>query len=103
MNREIKVQQGACPERSRGIEKSDSKALVPIEVIEDKIFVIRGLKVMLDKDLAFLYGVSTKRLNEQVKRNKNRFPADFMFQLTKEEHVLLESINPKLRSQNGDG
>ena len=54
---------------------------------------------MTDKDLAVLYGVITKRLNEQVKRNIKRFPQDFMFQLTKEEAVLLESIDPNLRSQ----
>ncbi len=65
-----------------------SKKLIPTipnERIVDKIFLIRGKKVMLDKNLAELYGVKTKRLNEQVKRNKNRFPEDFMFQLTKEE------------------
>ncbi|MFH1352145.1 MAG: ORF6N domain-containing protein [bacterium] len=59
--------------------------LVPVEVIANKIFLIRGQKVMLDKDLAELYGVPTKRLNEQVKRNIRRFPEDFMFQLTSEE------------------
>ena len=53
--------------------------------IESMIQVIRGQQVMLDSDLAMLYGVETKRLNEQVKRNINRFPEDFMFQLTKEE------------------
>ena len=62
-----------------------STTLIPIEKIEDKILLIRGKRVMLDKDLAELYGVSTKRLNEQVKRNRYRFPEDFMFQLTKEE------------------
>jgi len=61
------------------------KALIPIEVIEKKIFLLRGQKVMLDKDLAELYGVSTKVLNQAVKRNLDRFPEDFMFQLTKEE------------------
>lgn len=61
------------------------KGLIPQERIERKIFLIRGQKVMLDKDLAQLYGVSTGRFNEQVKRNIRRFPEDFMFQLTKEE------------------
>ncbi len=56
-----------------------------MEVIERKILLIRGQKVMLDSDLAKLYGVTTKRLNEQVKRNKSRFPEDFMFQLTVDE------------------
>ena len=59
--------------------------LIPIEIIENKIFLIRGLKVMLDRDLAQLYGVQTKRLNEAVKRNIMRFPEKFMFQLTEEE------------------
>jgi len=58
---------------------------VPQEVIEQKIFMIRGHKVMLDMDLAKLYGVPTGRLNEQVKRNIKRFPADFMFQLNENE------------------
>ena len=60
-------------------------ALVPIEQIESKVFLIRDKRVMIDADLAKLYGVPTKRLNEQVKRNKKRFPEDFMFQLTKDE------------------
>lgn len=59
--------------------------LVPVNDIESLIKVIRGKQVMLDRDLAELYGVETKRLNEQVKRNLERFPDDFMFQLTKEE------------------
>ncbi len=58
---------------------------VPIELIEKKILLVRGQKVMLDADLAEIYGVSTKRLNEQVKRNRERFPDDFMFQLTASE------------------
>ena len=62
-----------------------AEELVPHEVIENKIYFIRGQKVMLDKDLAELYGVQTFRLNEQVKRNSGRFPEDFMFQLTAEE------------------
>ena len=53
--------------------------------IESRIHVIRGLRVMLDVDLAALYGVQTKRLNEQVKRNRDRFPSDFLFQLTADE------------------
>ncbi len=60
-------------------------AIVPAERIESRIVLIRGHKVMLDSDLAQLYGVTTKRLNEQVKRNEDRFPADFMFRLTPKE------------------
>ena len=59
--------------------------LIPQEVIKQKIYLIRGQKVMMDTDIAQLYGVKTKRLNEQVKRNIRRFPTDFMFQLTKKE------------------
>ena len=60
-----------------------------IAQIQNSILIIRGQKVMLDRDLADLYGVETKRLNEQVKRNKDRFPSDFMFKLTKEEKAYL--------------
>lgn len=55
------------------------------KIIENRIFTIRGQKVMIDKDLAELYEVSTSRLNEAVKRNLKRFPEDFMFKLTKDE------------------
>ena len=61
------------------------KLIIPTEMIERSIIQLRGQKVMLDADLAILYGVATKRLNEQAKRNLNRFPTDFMFQLTQEE------------------
>ncbi len=66
--------------------------LFSIESITSRIFVIRGKKVMLDRDLALLYEVTTKRLNEQVKRNMKRFPGDFMFQLTKTEKDELVAI-----------
>ena len=59
--------------------------VLPAERIENKILVIRGKKVMLDRDLATLYGVTTKVLNQAAKRNKRRFPSDFMFRLTKQE------------------
>jgi hypothetical protein len=61
------------------------------DIIINKIFLVRGLKIMLDEDLAELYQVQTKRLNEQVKRNIDRFPKDFMFQLTREEFKNLKS------------
>ncbi|MEK7067641.1 MAG: ORF6N domain-containing protein [Patescibacteria group bacterium] len=67
------------------------QSLIPLEKIEDKILFIRGRKVMLDSDLAFLYGVETKVLNQAVRRNQDRFPAEFMFQLTKEEAENLRS------------
>jgi hypothetical protein len=63
----------------------DKKSVIAVERIERSILLIRGEKVMLDADLAVLYGVTTKRLNEQVKRNRSRFPKDFMFQLTEKE------------------
>src|SRR5438093_8353481 len=65
--------------------------LVPVELIERRIYLIRGQKVMLDTHLAELYQVQTYRLNEQVKRNRARFPLDFMFQLTQEEAKSLTS------------
>jgi hypothetical protein len=65
--------------------------LIPSDVILSKIYIIRGHKVMLDKDLAELYEVETKRLKEQVKRNIDRFPEDFMFELTKNEFDHLRS------------
>ena len=64
---------------------SKTKTVIPQEVIENKILLIRSKKVMLDKDLAVLYGVQTRTLNQAVKRNVQRFPEDFMFQLTREE------------------
>lgn len=73
--------------------------VIPIEEIENRIFQIRGKRVMLDKDLAILYAVPTKRLNEQVKRNTKRFPEDFMFRLTKEEVSMLQAVISGLRSQ----
>jgi len=68
-----------------------TNAIVPAGRIESRILLIRGQKVMLDSDLAELYGVTTKRLNEQLKRNRARFPADFVFQLTAEEAASLRS------------
>jgi len=63
----------------------NEKEIIQLDLIESKILLIREKKVMLDRDLAELYGVETKNLNRQVKRNKERFPVEFMFQLTKEE------------------
>jgi phage regulator Rha-like protein len=79
----------------KGIKMDGQMSLVPVERIEKAILSIRGEKVMLDSDLAELYGVETKVLNQAVKRNAARFPADFMFQLTQEEHDDLV----RLRSQ----
>ena len=66
---------------------------ISLDTILPSVFVVRGVKAMLDSDLAALYGVETKRLNEQVKRNCCRFPEDFMFQLDKQEFEILRSQN----------
>lgn len=81
-------------------DPDNASLVVPDVTVENKIYIIRGRKVMLDSDLAFLYGVDTKRLNEAVKRNSARFPADFMFQLNTEEHEILRSQFATLRSSN---
>lgn len=67
------------------------KSVIPDDIIMNKIYFIREYKVMIDSDLAELYNVETRRLNEQVKRNSKRFPEDFMFQLTSDEYNLLKS------------
>ncbi len=72
-------------ENEKKQQAADCDQLVTLDSITFLIRIIRGKQVMLDRDLAALYGVETKRLNEQVKRNIKRFPEDFMFQLTKEE------------------
>ncbi len=66
-------------------EKEIKDVSLNIEIIRENIYIIRGQKVMLDRDLAMLYGVGTKRLNEAVRRNLDRFPGDFMFELSKTE------------------
>ena len=72
---------------------TQSRLAVPVESIASSIVVIRGQKVILDSDLARLYGVDTKRLNEQARRNAERFPEDFRFQVTAEEFADLRSQN----------
>ncbi len=74
--------------------KNNEIMVVDEKTLQDKIYVIRGNKVMLDSDLAEIYGYSTKAFNQQVKRNIDRFPEDFMFRLTKDE------VSKNLRSQN---
>lgn len=72
-------------------KQPDTHEILPVEVVERRILLIRGHKVMLDRHLAELYQVPTFRLNEAVKRNRRRFPDDFMFQLTREEAGSLTS------------
>ena len=77
------------------------KALVPVDRIANKIYLIRDTKVLLDKDLADLYGVETGALNRAVKRNAERFPEDFMFRITDEEAELLRCQNGISKSGRG--
>ena len=72
--------------------------MVLLEQVEHKILLIRGQRVMLDVDLALLYGIPTKALNQAVKRNEGRFPLDFMFQLTREEKTEVVTICDHLRN-----
>ena len=67
----------------------ENSSIIPVEKIDRAILILREQKVMLDTDLADIYGVRTSRLNEQVKRNMNRFPLDFMFQLSDEEKAMV--------------
>jgi hypothetical protein len=75
--------------------------VIPIERIAARIYLMRGEQVMLDSDLAALYSVPTGRLNEQVTRNQNRFPEDFMFRLTQKEHDALRSQIATLKTGRG--
>jgi len=80
---------------------SQRSGIIPAAQIETVIIVLRGQRVILDADLAQLYGASTKRLNEQAKRNPDRFPPDFMFQLTHDEAASLRSQNATSKSGRG--
>ncbi len=85
MDNEMKQETSTVLIECTGVE------LKPVSYIEEKILTIRGLQVILDRDIAELYGVGTKRLNEQVKRNSERFPKTFMFRLTPKEYKDLRS------------
>ena len=94
-------------------KKKKEQLLIPDELIASRILLIRNQKVMIDADIAELYGVTTKRLNEQVRRNTNRFPNNFMFELTKEEKsevvancdhlekLKFSSVLPKVFTEHG--
>lgn len=86
--------------KAKEMAEKTSKLVIPDELITSKIYFIRNKKVMLDEDLAELYGVETRRLNEQVKRNIARFPEDFMFQLTNEEY---ENLKSQIATSNWGG
>ena len=81
---------------SSAIVATSSNKLNTFQEIEERIFCIRGVQVMIDRDLADFYGVKTKRLNEQVKRNIERFPEHYMFQLSKEEQVYYDSLRSQI-------
>ena len=87
--------------QKKEIKPNTELVFIPMEKVVSKILLIRGKKVMIDKDLALLYGVETKRINEAVKRNPARFPTDFMFQLNKKEavHLVSQNVIPNSRSQ----
>ena len=78
-----------------------SKGLVPVELIQSKIVVVRDERIMLDRDLSRLYGVETKQLKRAVRRNKDRFPPDFMFHLTAQEVSHLRSHFVTSSSEHG--
>src|SRR5512136_1391896 len=80
---------------------SDGDAVVSLGRVESVIFSIRGRRVILDSDLAKLYGVTTARLNEQVRRNPDRFPPDFMFSLSQQEFAALISQNATSKKRGG--
>ena len=84
---------------------TEDKNLVIVDnrEIQNMIYTIRGKQVMVDSDLATLYQVTTKRLNEQVRRNKNRFPSEFMFRLTAEEYEYLRQQNATSSEDNTHG
>jgi len=81
------------------MKNDELKGVLPLERIEGSIYIIRDMKVMLDRDLAMLYGIETRTLIQAVKRNFERFPEDFMFQLTKEE---LENWLSQIATSNSD-
>ena len=85
--------------KKNDIAKVEATSIQPVEQIESLIITVRGKQVILDRDLARLYGVETKRLNEQVRRNIERFPEDFMFQFTKEEAEFSKS---QIATLNGE-
>jgi hypothetical protein len=89
--------------KNKEIINTSKNTKIDTEIIREKIFIIRGKKVMFDSDLAILYEVGTKRLNEAVKRNIKRFPEDFMFRLNKEESDMFSrSQNVSLKLEDGE-
>ena len=81
--------------------ETENLKIIDNEAIEEKIFVIRGKQVMLDSDVAYFFGTEVKKLNQQMKRNKERFPDDFCFQLNSLEFKALRSQNVTIDSKQG--
>ncbi|HEY5773211.1 MAG TPA: ORF6N domain-containing protein [Chitinophagaceae bacterium] len=81
--------------------KTNKELLIPVELVINKIYLVRGQKIMLDRDLAQLYDVDTRRLKEAVRRNIDRFPEDFMFELTPNEFDSLRSQIATLKTGRG--
>lgn len=81
--------------------KMPKRRVVPVVNVESRILILRQQRVILDKELAQLYGVSVKRLNEQLKRNRERFPADFMFRVTTCEGPILRSQIATSKTRHG--
>jgi len=101
MRRVYQVRKTGSGPKNSGEGTKDMATTTPMKAlsgVEDSIFFIRGERVMVDADLARLYGVTTKRLNEQVKRNRLRFPADFMFQLNRSEKAELVANCDRLKN-----
>ena len=88
--------------KKNDIAKAETASIQPVEQIESLIITVRGKQVILDRDLARLYGVETRALNQAVQRNIERFPEDFMFKLTKEEFDGLRSQNVTLEKEGID-
>jgi hypothetical protein len=91
----------STPSASADAVVASPKAPIPRAEIALSILILRGQRVLLDSELAALYGVSTKRFNEQIRRNRKRFPADFLFQLTAEESSSLRSQSATLKTGRG--
>ena len=86
------------------VKNEDKRGLIPFKEVEDKIVVVRGLEVLLDRDVASLYGVETKRINEAVRNNPYKFSrVDYMFELTDEESAVLRSKFSTLENKGGKG
>lgn len=84
------------PRKTKRTPKTAAPAIIPAGAIENLIFDVRGVKVMVDADLAAIYGTDTRSLKQQVKRNPKRFPPDFKFELTKEEMAMIFQLSPRL-------